>query len=352
MNLKQITTRCGQYIWLDSLSRTLIDSGQLKRYIEAGVSGLTSNPAIFQHAIATDTAYQSKFSLITQVIADPETRFETLVLPDIQDACDLFLPVYRESEGNTGFVSFEISPRLSHDPVLTFACTKRLWRMINRENVMIKIPATKAGIEAIELAISEGINVNVTLIFSPQQLYDVQNAYVRGICRRVAAALPVDHIASVASVFISRIDSAVDTMLADKAPHLQGKVAIAAAKMAYHHWQTEFLPDIRQLSPAKAQTLLWASTSVKNPAYPDLLYVDNLIGPDTVNTVPEAILQKIAESDEPHCMLSRELDQAQEVIREFEELGFDLNEIGAKLQQEGLAAFDQAYDKLMVLMSD
>lgn len=272
-------------------------------------------------------------------------------MQDIQDACDLLKPVYEESNRKAGYVSFEISPHLAHDPLLTFAATKRLWRIIDRENAMIKIPATPAGIEAFEFAISEGINVNVTLIFSPKQLSEVQNAYIRGICRRISAVLPVDHIASVASVFISRVDSHVDKLVESTASHLQGKTAISIAKMAYHHWQTDFLPQINQLKPAKPQFLLWASTSVKNPAYPDLLYVDNLIGPDTVNTVPEATLGCIEDHGEINCLLSHDLEEAQQVLLELSDLGHNIDAIGDKLQAEGLALFDQAYNQLLELVS-
>ena len=350
--LAHITGRCGQQIWLDNLSRSLIDSGKLQAYIDQGVTGVTSNPAIFFQAISRDAAYQEKLKAVSSMVSDPETRYEIMVLQDIQDACDLLMPVYEKSGGKAGFVSFEVSPNIANDALMTIAEAKRLWRMINRKNAMIKIPATSAGLHAIEEVIREGIHVNVTLIFSPKQLLDVQQAYIRGISRRIDASLSVAHIVSVASLFISRVDSLVDKLLADRAPQLQGKIAVSAAKMNYHHWLTDFLPKINELAAALPQTLLWASTGVKNPAYPDLLYVDQLLGSDTINTIPEdTLIRLLSQQEDAECLLCHDLDEAQSVLKQFEVLGFDINEIGEILLKEGLIIFEEAYQKLIDLVA-
>ncbi|SFI37871.1 transaldolase [Collimonas sp. OK307] len=344
----------GQQIWLDNLSRELLDSGELSRWIsDDGIAGVTSNPAIFYNAIRTDPAYQAALPALRAAHADAETCFEALVLPDIQRACDLLAPLYSSSQGVAGFVSFEVSPNLAHDVVGTIISAQRLWKAIARPNVMIKIPATQAGIQALEEVIFAGINVNVTLIFSARQGRMVRAAHRRGLQRRIDASLPVDGIASVASVFISRIDAMVDMQLPDSAAMLRGKAAIAAAKIAYRDWQQDtqgaFAPLAR--AGAQPQLLLWASTGTKNPAYRDVMYVEDLIGNETVNTVPDATLAAFRDHGEARgTTLSDDVAAAESVLSELVAHGIDLEEVGAKLLITGLTQFEEAFVKLLALV--
>ena len=334
----------GQQIWLDNLSRQLLESGELARWIaDDAIAGVTSNPAIFYNAIRTDSAYQAAVANLQNSAVDPEKRFEMLVLPDVRKACDLFRPLYEKSAGAAGFVRFEVSPSLADDAAGTFAAARRLWQEIDRPNAMIKIPATQAGIFAIADSIADGINVNVTLIFSPGQLADVQAAYRSGIERRFAAGLPVDRIASVASVFISRLDSLLDPKLPAE---LQGKTAIAMASQAFAEWQESApLPG-----NAHQQMLLWASTSSKNPAYRDVLYVEQLIGAGTVNTVPDATLAAFRDHGEAAATLEKNAASAAHQLAAVAALGIDLDTVGEELQSAGLTQFAEAFTKLLDLV--
>jgi transaldolase len=337
-------SRFGQQIWLDNLSRQLIESGELARWIaDDAVAGVTSNPAIFYNAIRNDPAYQAAAAELRQGAPDPEQRFETLVLPDVRKACELFLPIHEQSAGSAGFVSFEVSPSLADDAAGTLAAARRLWAEIDRPNAMIKIPATTAGLSAIADAIADGINVNVTLIFSPRQLAGVQAAYRSGIERRFAAGLPVDRIASVASVFISRLDALLDPRLPAER---QGRSAIAMARQAYADWQA--LPALP--GGARQQMLLWASTSTKNPAYRDVVYVEQLIGAGTVNTVPDATLLAFRDHGEAAATLSADATGRQDQLAALVALGIDLDAVGDELQAAGLKQFDEAFAKLLDLV--
>lgn len=334
----------GQQIWLDNLSRQLLESGELADWIaKDAVAGVTSNPAIFYNAIRSDAAYQAAIAAMKDAAVDAEKRFEMLVLPDIQRACDLFQPLYAQSQGTAGFVSFEVSPSLADDAAGTFAAAQRLWAEINRPNAMIKIPATNAGLTAISDAIAAGINVNVTLIFSPGQLADVQAAYQRGIERRFAAGLPVDRIHSVASVFISRLDSLLDPKLPAE---LQGKTAIAMARQAYIDWQN--LPALP--GNAHQQVLLWASTSAKNPAYRDVVYVEQLIGANTVNTVPDPTLLAFRDHGDAAATLALDPAGTAAQLAAIAALGIDLDQVGEELQAAGLKQFAEAFAKLLQLV--
>lgn len=334
----------GQQIWLDNLTRELLDSGKLARWIaDDAIAGVTSNPAIFYNAIRSDAAYQAATAALKDSPLDAEQRFESLVLPDIRKACELFRPLYEQTAGQAGFVSFEVSPSLADDAAGTLAAARRLWREIGQPNAMIKIPATAAGLIAIADAIADGINVNVTLIFSPAQLADVQAAYRQGIERRFAAAQPVDRIASVASVFISRLDSLLDPKLPAE---LQGKTAIAFAADEYARWQAApALPG-----QARQQMLLWASTSTKNPAYRDVIYVEQLIGAGTVNTVPDATLTAFRDHGEAAPTLDRQAADAAHQLAAIAALGIDLDAVGQELQAAGLRQFDEAFAKLLELV--
>ena len=336
----------GQQIWLDNLSRHLLESGELARWIaEDAIAGVTSNPAIFFNAIKNDAHYQGALASLRQSAAEasPEQRFEALVLPDVRRACQLLRPVYDASQGQAGFVSFEVSPTLAHDAAATLAAARRLWAEIGEANAMIKIPATPAGMQAISGAIADGINVNVTLIFSPAQLACVQAAYRAGIEQRFAAGLPVDRIASVASVFISRLDSLLDPQLPAE---LQGKTALAFAANEYARWQQQpALPG-----GARPQLLLWASTSSKNPAYRDVLYVEQLIGAGTVNTVPDATLAAFRDHGEAALTLPLQAAVAPAQLAALQERGIDLEQVGAELLAAGLKQFDEAFAKLLELV--
>ncbi|HEY0061918.1 MAG TPA: transaldolase [Telluria sp.] len=342
----------GQQIWLDNLSHELVTSGALAAWIaDDGIQGVTSNPSIFFNAISKDPAYQAALPALRSAIADPEARFEALVLPDVQRACDLLAPLYAQTDGKAGFVSFEVSPRLAHNAVGTVADAARLWAAIDRPNAMIKIPATEAGISALEDVIFAGINVNVTLIFGPRQLLAVRAAHRRGLARRLEAKLSVQRIASVASVFISRVDAAVDALLPPSAAHLKGKAAIAAARVAYHEAQNDAGFAIFSAFGATPQWLLWASTGTKDPAMRDVTYVEELIGAATVNTVPDATMLAFRDHGEARASLGEGLDDARVVLAQLGRHGIELDTIGNDLLGKGLTQFEQAHANLLALLA-
>lgn len=339
----------GQQIWLDNLSRQLLASGQLADLIaHDGIQGVTSNPAIFHHAIQHDPAYQAALPLLRTACATPEARFEALVIPDVQRACDLFAPLYERSDGRAGFVSFEVSPRLAHDVDATVTDARRLWKLIARPNAMIKIPATPAGIAALEEVTYAGINVNMTLIFSASQVQAVRAAHRRGLARRLQDTLSVQRIASVASVFISRIDVAVDALLAAGDP-LRGKAAIAAARIAYADWKNDNGFGVFAAFGATPQWLLWASTATKTAAERDVRYVEGLIGPETINTVPDATLAAFRDHGVADVTLGTEVQAERAIVAQLAHQGIDLETIGRQLLDAGLLQFEQAFDKLLAL---
>ncbi|MES2208394.1 MAG: transaldolase [Pseudomonadota bacterium] len=343
-----------QQIWLDNLSRELIDGGKLTQWIKnEGITGITSNPAIFHNAISQGAQYQTKLSAIKTNETDLERRFESLVLPDIIDACQLLRPLYEQSHGEMGYVSFEVSPKLAHDAAGTVAAARRLWAEINQPNLMIKIPATAAGVIACEEVIAEGINVNVTLMFSEKHVNAIFAAYQRGLKRRLEKKLPLSNIHSVASVFISRVDVKIDALLPANLSHLKGQIAIASAKHAYSLWQQAFEGEIfvaLKTAGAHPQILLWASTGNKNPAYRDVRYIEELIGPHTVNTAPEATLAAFSDHGEARNSLTEDLPTAEQQLAELAASGIDLNQLGEELQKEGLKQFEEAFAKLMALV--
>lgn len=349
--LRQLSTQCGQRIWLDTLSRSFIERGELAQWINLGASGVTSNPSIFYDAIAKDPAYQSKLEKVRIEYETPQARYEALVLPDVQDACDLLMPVYNQCNKKTGYVSMEVSPELADDADKTIEAALELWTRINRKNAMIKIPATVAGLSAIEACIAEGLNVNVTLIFSQEQLNGVQNAYLNGIRKRLKNEKSVEDIQSVMSLFLSRTDTLIDPKIPDEYAYLRGKTAISIAKMAYQNWLTDFIPQLATVRPARPQYLLWASTGTKNKAYSDILYVQSLIGPDTINTLPLSTLNNVLDHGEatPNT-LTQNVDEARAALSTIAELGFNLEEIGNQLQDAGVKIFKEAYAKLLTLV--
>lgn len=337
----------GQQMWLDNLSRSLIQSGELKKMLQQGVCGVTSNPAIFQKAFAGDELYTEEVTALKQQSLSPKQRYETMAIADVQAACDVCLPEHESTGGKTGFVSLEVSPELSKDINGTVEEAKRLHAAINRKNVLIKVPTTDAGIAALEQLVAAGISINLTLLFSRKQTVKAYEAYTKGIQARLAAGKPVDNIYVVASFFLSRIDSALDATLP---AHLQGKVAIALAKAAYLDWEAFFSSE--EFAQAAAQganrvQLLWASTGVKNPAYPDTLYVDSLIGEQTVNTVPDATLKAFIDHGTAKPTLAENTDEAIVQLTEVEKLGIDLEALATRLQEDGLKQFEDAFAKLL-----
>ncbi|OWY38253.1 transaldolase [Xenophilus sp. AP218F] len=351
MNRLQAIRPFGQRIWLDNLSRELIASGELARLLaDDGIAGVTSNPAIFYKAISTDQSYQGELAVLKQDASlSAEARYERLVVADIRAACDLLLPQYQSTRGDDGYVSLEVSPELSRDEAGTLAAARRLWAEIDRANAMIKIPATPEGIRAFEALTREGVNVNITLLFSLPQVDAVWDAYIAGLKARKADGKDVGHVKAVASFFLSRVDSLLDPQVAAK--H-QGKVAIALTKAAYARYQERFHgAEFAELKAAGArpQFLLWASTGTKNAAYRDVMYVESLIGDETVNTVPDATLDAFRDHGEAALTLPVAMDEAKALLAEVEAAGVDLAAAGEKLQQDGLKLFEDAFAKLLQL---
>src|SRR5512134_21440 len=310
MNAIEKLTQLGQSLWYDNIQRKLLENGEFAAMIQRGdIRGMTSNPTIFNNAIAKSNDYDSALVPLAWAGWDPEKIFWQLAIEDIRAACDLFHPLYEESNGGDGYVSIEVSPNVAHDTEATIAQVEQLWARVRRPNLMVKIPATKAGVPAIRKAISVGINVNVTLIFSLTRYAEVMEAYLSGLEDHLAAGHAVHHIASVASFFVSRVDSKIDSRLPEDSS-LRGKAAIANAKLAYDEYETTFSThrwENLKVKGARVQRPLWASTSTKNPAYPDTIYVDNLIGPDTVNTVPPATLEAVRDHGVAEVTITRGL---------------------------------------------
>ena len=344
--IKQVK-QLGQQIWLDNLSRSLVQSGELAQFLTDGVCGVTSNPAIFQKAFSSDALYTPEINALKQQNKAPKEIYETLAVADVQAACDVCRAEYDSSNGKTGFVSLEVSPELSHDAAGTIAEAKRLWAAINRPNAMIKIPATDAGLEALSALVASGININLTLLFSRQQTLKAYAAYTAGLTQLAANGGNVAQIQVVASFFISRIDGALDSTLPE---HLRGKIAIALAKAAYQDWQDYFASaEFAALATQGAHrvSLLWASTGVKNPDYPTTLYVDALIGEHTVNTVPDATLKAFIASGTAACTLPENTQAAFAQLAEAEKLGIDVETLATRLQNDGLKQFEEAFAKLL-----
>ena len=341
MAILQEVKQLGQQIWLDNLSRSLVRSGTLAKLQQSGVSGVTSNPAIFRQALAGDALYTAEIAQLKQQPLSAKARYETLAVADVQAACDVFAAQFA-AEGNSGLVSLECDPALSHDTDGTIAEARRLWNLISRPNAMIKIPATDAGLAALPALVADGININLTLLFSRAQTVRAYQAYQQGLAQRADQAAPQ----LVASFFISRIDTALDPQLP---PQLQGKTALALAQAAYQDWQ-QFFGQPSDTEPTAR--LLWASTGVKNPAYPDTLYVDNLIAPHTVNTLPDAVLQAFTDHGRAADALSRPAVPAQPILDEVAALGIDLEALANQLQQDGLAQFEQAFAQMLAPLAD
>ena len=353
MNLQRVFQECGQSPWLDNLQRSYLHSGKLAELIDSGIRGLTSNPTIFQKAISGSQDYDEQFQKEISVGCTALDAYWEMVIADITGASETFAPLYEVSQGQDGFVSVEVDPRLARDGAGTLQAARALHERINRPNVMIKIPATQQGLPAIETMIAEGRNVNVTLIFSLDRYERVIDAYISGIATRHAQGLPVNNVASVASFFISRVDAETDKqleVLGDKAQHLLGRTAINQAKLAYNLFTEKFSSDQwKQLAAhgAQVQRPLWASTSTKNPSYSDTLYVDELIGPHTVNTLPEATMYAFDVHGTVRRTIDEQLDTAKAQWSELAEFGIDVSAIAEKLEQEGVASFIDSFTDLI-----
>ncbi|MFG6102021.1 transaldolase [Leptothoe sp. EHU-05/26/07-4] len=351
----------GQSVWMDNLSRDLLVSGELVKLIDSrDVHGITSNPAIFEKAIAGNEIYDQEIEAGVRAGQSVDQIYETLVFDDIQRACDVLKPVYESSHGLDGYVSLEVPPNLAHDAEGTLAEARRYAAAIGRPNLMIKIPGTPEGLKAVEQTIRDGINVNVTLLFSVQSYIDTAWAYIRGLEGRLADGHDISAMASVASFFLSRIDSKVDNTLdqlaesdkskRDQIAGLKGKVAIANAKLAYQEYKKIIQSDRWQAlvaNGANVQRLLWASTSTKNPAYSDVMYVDELIGPDTVNTLPPQTIEACADHCDVNSRLESDVDAAYAVIETLPTVGIDLEQVMDELLAEGIDKFIKPFDQLM-----
>ncbi len=349
-------TNLGQSLWYDNIQRKLLESGELKAMIERGdIRGVTSNPTIFQNAIAKTDDYDSALIPLAWSGWDAEKIFWQLAVEDIQQACDLFRPLYDATKGGDGYVSLEVSPYIANETEATAKQAKELWQRVNRPNLMVKIPATKAGIPAIRQAIAAGINVNVTLIFSLERYAEVMDAYLSGLEDRASANESINMIASVASFFVSRVDTKIDPRL-PKDSSLLGKAAIANAKLAYHAFEETFtsarFATLKARFSARVQRPLWASTGTKNPVYSDTVYVDNLIGPDTVNTVPPATLDAFRDHGNASITITRGLDEAKTQLAELESAGISMNQITDELESEGVKSFADAFKMLLDVVED
>jgi transaldolase/glucose-6-phosphate isomerase len=341
----------GQSIWYDNIRRAMLTSGELKRLVENGIMGVTSNPTIFEKAIAGSQDYDDTLLALADETLSSQEIFETLAIEDIRAAADILRPVYERTGGKDGYVSLEVRPTLAHDVQGTIEEALRLFAALDRPNVMIKVPATVEGIQAVKVLTIQGVNVNVTLIFAVQQYEAVADAYMAGLERRVAAGQPVDTITSVASFFISRIDAAIDSRLeAAGNQDLKGKIAIANAKVAYARFREIFSGErwirLAELG-ARVQRPLWASTGTKNPTYPDTTYVDSLIGPDTVNTVPPSTLQAFKDHGDVVGTLEAGLEDAGDYLDQLRVGGIDLNTVAQKLLDDGVSAFIRSYGALI-----
>ena len=361
----------GQSIWMDNLSRDIIQSGELIDWIEnQGVRGVTSNPAIFEKAIAGNAIYDADIEAGISAKKSVLEIYESLTFDDVRNACDIFRPIYDQTEGLDGYISIEVPPTISDDTQSTITEAKRYHKVIDRPNVMIKIPGTAMGLPAVEAVIAEGISVNVTLLFSVQSYIDTAWAYIRGLEKRVAEGKDISNISSVASFFLSRIDSKIDDLLevrikeagdnaelTERLKAIEGKVAIANAKIAYQEYLKIIQSDRWKALSAKGarvQRLLWASTGTKNKNYSDVMYVDELIGPDTVNTLPPSTIKACADHCDVDNRVATNVDEARQIIASLSDpdIYIDLDQVMAELLEDGILKFVQPFESLLKSLED
>ncbi len=356
----------GQSVWLDNLSRKMLQDGSLEQLIhEVGIYGMTSNPAIFQKAISDSEVYDEAIKECVNEDMSDKDIYERLAVSDIQGVADHFNKVYEETNKEDGYVSLEVAPDLVHDTQGTIDEARRLWKWVDRPNVMIKVPGTEAGLPAITQLLAEGININVTLLFSVERYRAVAEAYIQGLQQRIDSGHAIEDVGSVASFFLSRIDVMVDNMLEQKSKEqgnnteevlaLRGEAAVANAKIAYEVYEEVFQSDaFRNLEShgARVQRLLWASTSTKNPDYDELKYVHPLIGSPTVNTMPQNTLDSLLEKGKPEDMLKERLPHSHDVINKLMDNGIDIEEVAGRLEDEGVEKFEKPFQQLLNTISE
>ena len=336
----------GQSTWIDFIRREMLTSGELAQLVQDGVTGLTSNPTIFEKAVSGSSDYDDALARLAREGKSPAEAFEALMVEDIRNAADALRGVYDETNGADGYASLEVPPALAHDTEGTVREARRLWALLDRPNVMIKVPATPEGVPAVRALIGEGVNVNVTLIFSLDAYRQVMDAYVGGLELLAERGMELSQAASVASFFVSRVDTAADALLADR-PELQGKAAIANAQAAYALFEERFgKPDFAALAErgARPQRPLWASTGTKNPDYPDTLYVDTLIGPNTVNTMPPDTLRAVLDHGASAPVIAGTGELAAQTLQAIAGAGVDMQAVTDKLLADGVAAFAKSFD--------
>jgi transaldolase len=354
--IRQVTS-LGQAVWLDFISRDLLRSGQLRKLINEGVTGVTSNPSILQKAIAAGSEYDDQLRELGRAGRGAHEIYEALVFRDIADAADQLRPIYDEKNARDGFVSIEVDPQLAHDTARTVAEARRIFKTVDRPNVMIKVPATAEGVPAVRTLIGEGINVNVTLIFAIRTYERVVQAYLDGLRTMQAAGRPIHRVASVASFFVSRIDTLVDQQLTERIDAgeqilatLRGQAAIASAKIAYDRYRAVFeaepFAELRAAG-ARVQRPLWASTSTKNPAYPDTKYVDTLIGPDTVNTLPPNTLEALRDHGSAARAIDLDVEEAYAIFERLTTAGISMENVTTQLLNDGVRLFAEAFEKMI-----
>ena len=365
MNRIQQLHQLGQSIWLDFIERSMIQSGKLQALVDDGVTGVTSNPTIFQQAIVKSDAYNTDLQRLAAATRDAKSIFEGLAIADIQAAADVMRPVYDANQGHDGFVSLEVAPDLAHDTAATIAEARRLHAAVARPNLMVKVPATLAGVPAIRQLIADGININVTLIFSLERYAAVKEAFITGLEDRLTAGKPIDQIASVASFFVSRVDVNIDGQLdklaaqhPDQAAHykaLQGKAAIANAKLAYAQFERVFAGarwERLAAAGARAQRPLWASTSTKNPAYPDLIYVEPLMGAHTVNTMPPQTLEALKDHGMVALTVTQDVAAAHQALADLTAAGIDMDAVTTELELDGVKKFADSFVDLLSVIAE
>jgi transaldolase len=360
IGLKEI----GQSVWLDNLSRKLIHSGELKRLIdEDGLSGITSNPTIFQKAISGSTDYDSSLrKMIDKGVKDEKELFLGLAMEDVSDAADLLRPTYQSANGQDGFVSIEVSPDLAYDTPATISEARRLFSTLGKKNILVKVPGTKEGVPAIEQLTSEGVNVNVTLLFSTERYEEIAEAYLKGLERRARQGQPINEIASVASFFVSRVDTLTDKLLEtrlssaapkaekDKIANLFGKAAVANAKIAHEKYRSIFSgPRFLALKGkgGHIQRILWGSSGTKNPKYSDIKYVEELIAPDSINTLPETTIKAFKDHGQAKITIHDDLEEAARLFPELKSMGIDIREVTEQLEKEGVQLFSDSFFALL-----
>jgi transaldolase len=341
----------GQAPWVDEISRDDTQKGGLQDQVDEGIVGVTSNPTIFQTAIANSDLYDEQLEELARDFDDPKEIFLRVAQKDIQDACDILNPVYERTEGKDGYVSLEVSPGLAYDTLATVEEAERLVEMVDRPNLFVKIPATLPGLAAIEEMIAQGVSINVTLIFSLERYRAVTDAYIRGLDRLVAAGGDPSTVASVASFFVSRVDSETDSRLDEIGREdLKGRLAIANAKLVYQEFKEIFSGPGWEFLVSKGATVqrpLWASTSTKNPEYSDVMYVENLVGPDTVNTMPKSTVEDVKDHADIRESIEEDVDEASQLLKDLAEAGISYKDVTDVLEKEGVQKFADSFDELI-----